>query len=253
MIDEAKLLSGVPEALRDSLLEEYRGICRAFSEGRWKLSALDAGRFCETAFTILEGALTGSYAVSPAKPSNFVAACRALENRAPVAVGDRSLRILIPRVLPALYEIRNNRNVGHVGGDVTANMMDASFCRETCAWVVAELVRIFHGVGIDEAQRVVDSLVERAHPLVWEAGEVKRVLSPDMKAADRALVLLYSSPGWLLISQLQKWVRYQANFRRQVLSPLFDKQLVELSKDSVLITPLGIRHVEEKILPAKPA
>lgn len=248
MIDRAGLLAGLPAALRDSLLDEYQGICRAYNEGRWRLASLDAGRFCEAVYTIVHGALSGTFAASPTKPANFVGACRALESMPPVQVGDRSLRILIPRILPALYEIRNNRNVGHVGGDVAANKMDATISREACAWVVAELVRIFHSVSTEEAQEVVDSLVERAHPLVWEVGDLKRVLSPGMKAGDRALVLLYSSPGWVGISELQRWVRYQANFRRQVLERLFDRHLVELADDKVLITPLGIRHVEQKLL-----
>ena len=248
MIEQAKLLTGIPDALRDSLVEEYRSICQAFNEGRWKLSALDAGRFCETTYTILEGALTGSFASAPSKPGNFVASCRALENLPPVAVGDRSLRILIPRILPALYEIRNNRNVGHVGGDVVANKMDAVFCRESCAWVVAELIRVFHDVSTSEAQQIVDSLVERVTPLVWEVGEVKRVLAPGMKASDRTLVLLHSSPGWVVIADLKKWVKYQANFRRQVLDPLFDKLLVEISGENVMISPLGARYVERELL-----
>lgn len=248
MIDRAKLLAGLPTALRDSLLDEYQGICSAYNESRWKLASLDAGRFCEAAYTIVQGVLSGTFATSPAKPANFVGACRALESMPPVQVGDRSPRILIPRILPALYEIRNNRNVGHVGGDVAANKMDATISREACAWVVAELVRIFHSASIEEAQEVVDSLVERVHPLVWQVGDLKRVLSPGMKAGDRALVLLYSTLGWVKATELQKWVRYQANFRRQVLKKLFDRHLVELVDDKVLITPLGSRYVEQKLL-----
>lgn len=247
MLDLTRLLEDIPEPLRSQLLAEYSGLCKAFNEGRWKLASLDAGRFCEVAYTIVHGLLSGTFPASASKPANFVEACKKLESMAPISVGDRSLRILIPRLLPALYEVRNNRDVGHVGGDVVSNKMDATLVRESATWVVAELVRITHGVSTDAAQSAVDALVERTHPLVWEVDGVKRVLAPQMKLSDRVLVLLYSSPGWVSRSDLRIWTRDNKNLGR-VLSALFDKQLVENSPDKAMITPLGIKYVEDRLL-----
>jgi hypothetical protein len=247
MINPATLLAGIPEALRTALIEEYGGICKAYNEGRWKLASLDAGRFCEVAYTIVHGAVSGTYAASAQKPANFVAACRALESMAPVALGDRSLRVLIPRLLPALYEVRNNRNVGHVGGDVVSNKMDATLVRESAAWVVAELVRIMHGVSTAEAQDAVDALVERTHPLVWEIEGVKRVLAPAMKLGDKVLLLLYSTPGWTTTAQLKIWLNNNSNVGR-VLNGLFDKSQIELRAGKATITPLGVQFVEQRLL-----
>lgn len=248
MIDSIDLLKSIPKGLRDPLLEEFSGLCRAFNEARWKLAALDAGRFCEVAFCIIDGALSGNFPPAPTKPANFVAACRALENRAPVTVGDRSLRILIPRLLPSLYEIRNNRDVGHVGGDVKPNKMDATFVRDACAWITAELVRIFHNTTIELAQASVDLIAERTHPLVWELDGIKRVLDPTFKAWERALVLLYATPGWTDIKKLNAWVIYPSKFRGSVLKPLFDRKLIELGKKEAAITPLGSAYVEQNLL-----
>jgi hypothetical protein len=250
MIDPSKLLANIPASLREPLIEEYRGICNAYNEGRWKLASLDAGRFCEVAYTIVHGALSGTFASAPEKPKNFLAACQALENKAPVLVGDRSLRILIPRLLPALYEVRNNRNVGHVGGDVVANKMDSTFVREAASWVVAELVRITHGVSTSEAQDSVDALVERTHPLVWEVDGIKRVLSRGMKISDEVLVLLYSTPGWTKTSDLKAWTHNNPNLNR-VLSGLFKKRVIEVGTDKAMITPLGVKLVETKLLKSK--
>lgn len=247
MIDSDSLLAGVVPGLRVPLIEEYRGICSAFNEGRWKLAALDAGRFCEVVYTVLHGLLSGSQSDSPQKPSNFVQACRNLEAMPPASVGDRSLRILIPRLLPALYEIRNNRNVGHVGGDVIPNKMDAALVRESTSWILAELVRIVHGVPTTTAQVAVDALIDRSHPLVWKIEGIKRVLDPSMKMADRILVLLYTTPGWVDFERLKVWLRNNPNVGR-VVSGLFDKHLVERDQSRVTITPLGILHVEKKKL-----
>src|SRR6266851_1018203 len=71
----------------------------------------------------------------------------------------RSFQILIPRLLPALYEVRNNRGVGHIGGDVDPNHMDATFVISSCNWVMAELVRVYHDLSTNEAQEIVDTLV----------------------------------------------------------------------------------------------
>ena len=72
----------------------------------------------------------------------------------------RSVRIQIPRSLIALYEVRNNRGVGHVGGDVDPNPMDARIVLKMARWVVAELVRVSHGLDTAEAKGVVEHLIE---------------------------------------------------------------------------------------------
>ena len=43
-------------------------------------------------------------------------------------------------MIVALYEIRNDRGVGHTGGDVDPNHMDASMVLAGAKWLVAELV-----------------------------------------------------------------------------------------------------------------
>jgi hypothetical protein len=74
---------------------------------------LNGGKLCEAAYTILRSKVDGTWATKPTKPRDMVAACRAFEQ----ATGfDHSVRITTPRVLMALYEIRNNRGVGHAGG-----------------------------------------------------------------------------------------------------------------------------------------
>ena len=254
MITGGTLLASLPAGLRDPLLDEYRGIVTAYQEGRWKLSSLDAGRFCEVVYTVLDGALSGTFAAVPSKPNRFPDACRALENRPPIAVGDRSIRILIPRVLPGMYEIRNNRNVGHVGGDVSANKMDATFLRDCSTWVMAELIRIFHSVSIQDAQAAVDALSERKVPLVWEYVGRKRVLAPQMKAKDKVLTLLHAAPAGEAAQNLQSWVKYKSKFKQQVLEQLANDLLIELNGAGThaVITPLGTRYVEENILNAVP-
>lgn len=112
------------------------------------------------------------------------------------------------------------------------------------------MIRVFHNVSTTEAQVAVDTLVERRHPLVWEQDGICRVLAPDMKAGERALVLLYSRLGWTSIADLQSWVKYTRNFVPQVLEPLAERVLVELDTlhARVTITPLGVALVEQTLI-----
>lgn len=254
MIDEARLLSGIPEGLRTPLLESFREIARNYAEHRWEPSELNGGKFCEVVYSIISGALSGSFPAAPSKPSNMVQACRALETIAPDPnrAGDRSLRILIPRVLPALYEIRNNRGVGHVGGDVNPNFLDATAVYGMASWVLAELVRIFHGISTKEAQESVDSLIERKHPLIWEFEDTRRVLAPKMSKGDQALLLLHAKPAWVPEKDLLAWVEYSNSkvFRDEILRAFHKSRMIEYdeAQHRVRISPLGIKYVEEKIL-----
>ncbi len=231
MIPPSHALASIPAGLRDPLVACYNEIARNFAERRWEPAELNGGKFCEVVYTILDGAISGTFAKKPSKPARMADACRALEGKPANAArpGDRSLRILIPRILPALYEIRNNRGVGHVGGDVDPNFQDAVAVYQMASWIMAELVRIFHQISLADAQQTVDALVDRKHPVIWQHGEIRRVLDPTLPKGDQALFLLYSENGWIDDKDLAKWVEYQniTDFRNKVLRPYHKKRLIE--------------------------
>jgi len=254
MIETAKILAGLPAELRDPLLSHYREIGANFIERRWEPSELRGGKFCEVVYCILEGAITGHFPMKPSKPNDMVKACRSLEGfpANPDRVGDRSLRILIPRVLLPLYEIRNNRNVGHVGGDVDPNFLDATAVYGMASWILAELVRIFHGVSTQDAQKAVDALVEYKVPLVWEIDELKRVQDAAMSTRDQTLLLLHANRNWVADKDLASWVEYStvSMFRTRVLVPLHEQRLVEFDRANsrAHISPQGSKFVSDRIL-----
>ena len=153
---------------------------------------------------------------------------------------------------PSLYEFRNNRGVGHLGGDVEANHMDAEAVQAMASWVMAELVRIFHCVTTEEAREAVNSLVERKTPVIWEVEGVKRILDPDMTAKNQVLVHLHHSTGWVSATDLFRWVEYSnaSMFRRSVLTPLHKERLIEFDGEQgrARISPRGAKAVEEELL-----
>lgn len=256
MLSPSTTLTGLPPSLRDELLDAFRAIANNYVERRWEPSELNGGKFCEAVYCVIEGAISGAMPPHATKPSNMVAACRDLEKKPANAslVGDRSLRILIPRTLLAMYEIRNNRNVGHVGGDVNPNFMDATVVYSMASWTLAELVRIFHNISTQEAQALVDSLVERKSPLIWELEDTKmrRVLDPTLSMKDQTLALLHSRPGWTADAELKESVGYSSlsMFRTRILKVLHKARLIEFDaqKNRAQLSPLGINDVESRIL-----
>jgi len=74
------------------------------------------------------------------------------------------IRIHIPRALRTVYDIRNKRDAAHLADGIDPNLQDATFVIGTLDWILAEFVRLFHGVSADEAQKIVTDLVRKRVP-----------------------------------------------------------------------------------------
>jgi hypothetical protein len=243
----SSVLSVIPAGLRDPLLAEYGSILSHYLERKWQPSELSGGLFSEIVYSILDGHGKNAYPSKPSKPKNFVAACTALENH---TNAPRSFRILIPRVLVGIYEVRNNRNVGHVGGDVDPNEMDASLVLNSTTWVMAELIRVFHQLSVADAQQIVDKLIERKTPLVWESGNIKRILNPKLKFDKQILILLAITNGGVKFNILQSWLEQgNTTYLKKILKSLHQKRFVEWNQtdDIIVILPPGLNEIEPDI------
>lgn len=253
LLDSA--LAGVPDSkLRSKLIEAYLEVKRAQAEGRFDLAGLNAGKFCEVALRIAQQRVLGSSTPLGKKIANFADECRALVT-SPTAAAPESIREIIPRALVFLYTVRNKRGIGHVGGDVDANRVDALTMVQIADWVVCELIRLFHGLSLEEAQDIVDALSTRQLPIIWEVGGKKRVLRTGLSAADEVLLLLYAENQQAVLTEdLCSWVEYSnpSVFRRKVLQKLHSDRLVEYDTESELVhlSPKGVAKVESELLRA---
>jgi hypothetical protein len=249
-MNNAQILGQLPATLRTELLDAFNEIVKNYRENKWEPSELNGGKLCEVIYSILKGHICGSYPARSSKPNNMVDACKQLEQG---TLGfPRSIRIQIPRVLTALYEVRNNRGVGHVGGEVNPNHMDATMVLHMSKWLMSELVRIFHSVDTKTATEAVELLTEREIPLIWLVNGRKRVLKKDLSMRNKTLLLLYSEPGSVSESVLVGWTEHSnpAIFRRDILVKGHKDRLWEYDKISkeVTLSPLGSTYVEQKLL-----
>ena len=251
LLEEA--LAGVPDAkLRSRLIESYLQLKRANLEARYDLAGLNTGKFCEVALRVAQHRVLGTSTPLGKRIANFADECRALVT-SPAASAPESIREIIPRALVFLYTVRNKRGIGHVGGDVDANRVDAITMVQTADWIVCELIRLFHGLSLEEAQDIVDALSTRQLPLIWEVGGKKRVLRTGLSAADEVLLLLYAEKQTSVLTEdLCAWVEYSnpSVFRRKVLQKLHTERLVEYDTESELVhlSPKGVAKVEAELL-----
>lgn len=249
-IPVSSVLGTIPDGLRAPLLDAFNEIIRNFREHRWEPAELNGGKLSEVVYSILRGHVDGSFPPSPGKPSNMYDACRNFE-LADASLFPRSIRIQIPRVLIALYEIRNNRGVGHVGGDVNPNHMDAVFVVSSAKWILAELIRLFHKTDTATAAATVDAVTERDLPIVWAVGDQRRVLNPKLKLREKMLLLLYSAAGATSEVDMASWLEQASAsvFRRDVIVPAHRAKLIEYDKGrgTIQLSPLGARFVEERV------
>ena len=133
-------------------------------------------------------------------------------------------------------------------------VMDATFVLTNSNWVMAELVRVYHDLSTKEAQELVDSLVERRIPLIWESVNVRRVLDPTMKLKPQILVLLATPSKTIETSELIEWTGYEnRSYFLKLLREMHSERLIELSKDErqVQILPPGNKLAADVVRSAR--
>jgi hypothetical protein len=232
-------LKAIPKSHREQLVNEYNIIVQNYFEKRWLPSELSGGRFSEVVYSILEGLGKGTFGSAPKKPSDMVTACKTLEQN--VNLG-RSFQILIPRMLPVLYEIRNNRNVGHVSGEIDPNEMDSFTVLTLANWIIAEMIRVLHGVTFEEAKELVESITEYKIPFIWSDDTVKRVLNNKLKIEEKILVLLASNNSEAKTKELISWCEIKnITYFKKVIKKLHTSRFIEHKEKEgkIILLPPG--------------
>lgn len=242
-------LGGLPAEFRKRLIKAYVDVKKAWANGDHDACGLRGGKFCEVLLRYLQHELTGAHTAFGDRLPVFVDECRRLE-QVPKASGPESLRVLMPRALNFVYTLRNKRDIGHVGGDLDANEIDAATMLRTIDWCLSELIRVKHDISLEEAQALLDAIAERQLPVVWAVAGRKRVLNTSLTLSDQTLLLLYSDPdSAVAIEDLAEWVEASrlSNFKDRVIAKLHAARLIEFDSETftVVLSPTGAEAAEE--------
>lgn len=237
------LQSKYNQDLAEKLLKSYLEIETNFFWKKWGTSELNAGHFVETMRRIIEFELYGTYTAFNQRLSNF---SDQVITRYEQQTGHESFRMLIPRALKAIYNIRNKRGVGHIK-DISPNEMDATYILYTTKWVLAETIRLATNLSLSDTQKLLDSIVERNIDILWKNNSLKRVLNPKIPSKEQILVLLYDESPLKAI-QLQEIIEYKnlSNFTK-ILKELHKARFIEFDSTNCKISPTGILEAEKII------
>jgi hypothetical protein len=201
---------------------------------------------------VLQNELTGTYTPLGARLGAFDRECLKLE-KLPQTAGVEGLRVIMPRALNFLYTLRNKRGIGHEGGDVDANEIDAATAVRVADWCISELIRVVHAISLEEAQTLLDAIAEREVPQVWSVANARRVLDPSLNYREQTLLLLYTEQGPVPVEDLFAWVEHSrmSNYRTHVLLPLHRDRLIEYDRDTetAVLSPTGAARVDDQIVP----
>jgi hypothetical protein len=240
--------AGIPQQVADELIAAYVEAKRRFHLGDHRPQEVEGGRFSEAVFRVLQH-LAGQTVTPLSKTLPSVDKLLiALEN----ATGQPdSVRLHIPRTLKLIYDIRNKRDAAHLADGIDANLQDATLVIANMDWVVAELVRLHHGVSATDAQRIIEDLVTREVPAVQEIDGQPVILS-DLKPRDQTLLMLYRAGAQgMTLDELASALRVA---RKDHLK----SRLVKLDQDKLVlahpstqryyVTSKGSREVETRKL-----
>jgi hypothetical protein len=230
-----------------NVIDSYKEIEQNFVIQKWKTSELDAGHFVESVRRLIEFELYGSYTPFSQKLSTFTDdVLKKYEN----ASGNDSYKILIPRMLKSIYNIRNKRGVGHIS-TISPNEMDATVIMQSVKWVLAELVRINSALTITETQKLIASIVERQIDLIWKDNGITRILNTELKTEEKIIILLLDeSPQ--TEQQLLKSSNYSNSTKfRNFLKMLHKQALINYENGKCTISPTGLIEAEKTIIKIK--
>jgi hypothetical protein len=247
-VEQGLVAGGVPGDLAHEALAAFVSAKRRFHLADYTPNAVEGGRFSEAVLRILEWETTGTY--TPLSDPKFKAdSVMTRLGQQPAGSFQESIRLHIPRAIRVVYDIRNKRNTAHLSDGIDPNLQDASLVIGVLDWVLAELVRLYHSVSAAEAQQIIEALVRREVPMIQEFEGKPRILR-SIGHADHLLVLLY----WWGDRPIERgifnsWlpVNVRKNSAR-VLRGLHDEFLVHMSEQSIQISQLGLRSVEDRKL-----
>ena len=249
---KAQLSNQFPKEIVEKLVENYLEIHSNYFLKKHREASQYGGRFAEMIVRMLQYTTqNGNYTPLGTRLPNIHNLVVQFGNLSKHTF-DEAIRITIPRAIDVLYSIRNKRDVGHVGGDLSANLSDATLSIYLSSWILAELLRVYYTGDIDKAQILVDNLVSRKFSLVQDFNGFQKILRPDLSLPKKVLVLIFSKEEGVTLDELKLWLgkRTDTSYLKRVLNELEDKKAyihLDSSLGKYKITNAGFSYIEDNI------
>jgi hypothetical protein len=240
------LIGAIPPTLSEKLIEEYIEIKKRFSMNDWGPGQLKGGRFAEAILRILQH-LLGETITPFGSDIPSTLKTRILNSVQSHATIDDHVRQKIVPLARLLLDFRNNRDAAHLGG-FDANSMDTLFVMTSATWILSELVRVYGGYQMNDAQKIVDGLSIRDYPVIMERGGELFITRHNLTAKQEVLVLLTKNPNAdyaFLFSKTRD--RNNTRFRR-TLGEMVSSKFIGEKNGEYFLMPRGAAAVTKESL-----
>ncbi len=249
-----ELKQTIPAELVDELFNKYdllknRFLSGYFDRTNFEPAELNGGKFSEIVFRILQHLTTNPAVYTPLDAEVRFNDQTMAQFEHATDVPD-SIRIHIPRIIRAMHDVRNRRGVAHVSKQISPNLMDSTLVTSNADWVLAELIRFYANQSPEDAQEIVDSIVEKKIPLLWELDGLPVILDAKMEKQHSLLVFLYrkGSEG-ANIEEINIFLTGKLAKVKGFLTQLIRKVYIVKSPNTgkYVISPSGAAFVEKNI------
>lgn len=231
-----------PLELVESILTSYENALAEYKKGHWQYFGNEIGQFIEVSRRIIEYQIGGKYTPLTDKLSVFNERVLAdIEGHS--ATISEVYRIVIPRILYAMYCLRNKRGMIHKS-HIDPNKMDATVLLGNTKWVLSELFRLASTLPFEETSAAIDSIMSRETSVIWDTGSSLRILDTKMHTKDKILCLLYIRDNQSE-AELRNSTEYKnSSVFRKHLKALHKEKLIEYSEEKCMLSPVGILRAE---------
>lgn len=241
-----QLVQNIPTDIDKCLVDEFLEIKKRFSMNDWGPGQLMGGRFAEAVLRIFQHLL--GIAVTP-----FGTDIPAYEKdkilnavKSAASIDDHVRQKIVP-ITRLLLDFRNNRDVAHLGG-FNANGMDTLFVMTSATWILCELVRVYGGHSMADAQRIVDGLAVKEYPVIIEIDGEAFITRHDLKSKQEVLVLLSKYDGADAHFLFKKQGDSNRGRFKKTLESMANQKLVAEKGDRYYLLPRGSEVVSKESL-----
>jgi hypothetical protein len=237
----------VPSELSTKLIEEYLEIKKRFAMNDWGPGQLKGGRFAEVVLRIYQH-LLGETITSFGIDITATEKTRILNTVQSAGTIDAHARQKTVPLIRLLLDFRNNRDAAHLGG-FDANSMDTLFVMTSATWILCELVRIYGGYRMHEAQAIVDGLAAKEYPVIIERQGELFIARHDLDAKQEVLVLLTrNTSATAELLEIKVGDSNKSRVRRKLQEMVNDKLIGLAANGDYFIMPRGQALVTVKSL-----
>lgn len=229
------LLVRFPPEIVDALFEQYREARDGELIGAHEDVERALGFFAEAAARLCAEACNVPY---PAIGDNSFK-IDAVINACVASTAPDPYKVLIPRLLRAMYDVRSRRGVDHLSS-LRPNAIDARRLMAEADWIIAEIARVELTLDVTQAAALVADLTTPRLPLVEEIHGEWHVLSDDLSPEEQLLSIAFANGGAISKQALLQYASaLTVGTKYRAYAAIKGKRLVAEKEGSVQLTATG--------------